>query len=97
MDISGGGIRLLCDGHDTTLLPSKTFSNCQISLPDVGTLTVAIEVRNSVNFTAQNNVAHRRVGCRFIHLDNQVNILLQRHITRLQSENMARERQAVYC
>ena len=97
MDISGGGIRLLCEGHEATLFPNKTFPNCQISLPDVGTLTVTLEVRNSVNFTTPNKVAYGRVGCRFVHLDNQVNILLQRHITRLQSESMARERQAVHC
>jgi c-di-GMP-binding flagellar brake protein YcgR len=97
MDISGGGIQLLCDKHEATLLPNKTFSNCQISLPDIGTMTVTIEVRNSINFTAPNNVAHRRVGCRFIHLDNQINILLQRHITHLQSQNMARGRLAVHC
>jgi hypothetical protein len=42
-------------------------------------------------------VIYRRVGCRFVHLDNQINILLQRHITHLQSENMAKRRMAAIC
>jgi len=88
VDISGGGIRLLCEGNEATLLPNKTFPNCQILLPDVGTLTVTIEVRSNINFVTPNNEFHKRVGCRFIHLDNQINIPLQRHITRLQSKNM---------
>lgn len=95
VDISGGGIRLLCEGHDATLLPNKTFSDCQISLPDVGILTVTIEVRSSINFTTLRNVIYKRVGCRFIHLNNQMDMLLQRHITRLQSESMAKRRLAV--
>lgn len=90
VDISGGGIRLLCEGHEAVLLPNKTFPDCQIILPDAGPLTVTIEVRNSLNFIAPNNVVHKRIGCRFINLNNQINIPLQRHIIRLQSESKAR-------
>lgn len=94
VDISGGGVRLQCEGHDATLLPDKKFRNCQIALPDVGILTVTIEVRSSIHFTTLKNVIYRRVGCRFIHLNNQMDILLQRHITRLQNESMAKQRLA---
>ncbi len=90
VDISGGGIGLMCGEYETTLLPEKIFPNCQISIPDVGILTVTIEVRNGINFTTPNEVVRKRVGCRFIHLDNQMNILLQQYITRLQSESLVR-------
>jgi c-di-GMP-binding flagellar brake protein YcgR len=90
VDISGGGIGLLCGEHEATLLPQKIFPDCQISIPDVGILTVTIEVRNGINFTAHNKAVHKCVGCRFIQLDNQTNILLQRYITRLQSESLVR-------
>ena len=96
MDISGGGIQLLCDADEESMLPNNTFPDCQISIPDVGTLTVTIEVRNSISFTADNNVALKRIGCRFVQLDNQINIPLQRHLIRLQSESMARRHQAVF-
>jgi c-di-GMP-binding flagellar brake protein YcgR len=90
VDISGGGIGLLCGEHEATLLPEKIFRDCRISLPDVGTLTATIEVRSGFNFTTPNNVTHKHVGCRFIRLDNQMNNLLQRYITRLQSERLVR-------
>lgn len=90
VDISGNGIGLLCGEHEDTLLPRKTFPNCQIPLPGVGTLEVTIEVRNNVNFTSPNNVVHTRVGCSFVRLDNQMSILLQRYIAHLQRESLAR-------
>lgn len=93
VDISGGGIGLLCGAHEGTFLPGKIFSDCRISIPDVGTLPATIEVRNDIDFTTANNVSHKRVGCSFVHPDNQMNILLQRYVTRLQSESMARQSQ----
>jgi len=91
VDISGGGIGLLCEENEDTLLPERVFSDCRMEIPDVGTLIVTLEVRNGINFTTPNNVTHKRVGCHFVDLDNQMNILLQRYITRLQSESMVRE------
>lgn len=90
-DISGGGIGLQCEEHEAELLPNKIFPDCQISIPDIGMLTVDIEVRNAYNVTSPGNVVHKHVGCRFIHLNRQMNILLQRYITRLQSENLAKQ------
>ena len=72
------------------LLPKKIFPDCQISIPDVGTLTVTIEVRYNINFTTPNNVVHKRVGCHFIRQNNQMENLLQGYITRLQSKSIAR-------
>lgn len=89
-DISGGGIGLLCEKDEAVLLPGKIFPDCRISIPEVGVLAVTLEVRNGINFTLGNNV-HKRVGCSFSQLDNQMNILLQRYITRLQSESMVRQ------
>ena len=90
MDISGGGVGLLCGEHEATLLPRKIFPDCQVSIPEVGILTVTLEVRNGINFSTLNRDVKKRVGCRFVHLDNQVNILLQRYITRLQSESLVK-------
>jgi c-di-GMP-binding flagellar brake protein YcgR len=92
-DISGGGIGLLCGENEVELSPNKIFTGCHISLPDIGILTVVIEVRNGINFATHNNVVHKHVGCRFIRSDNQIdNIemdnLLQRYIIRLQHESL---------
>jgi hypothetical protein len=86
IDISGSGIGLLCGEHESTLVPNKVFPDCQISIPDVGILKVTIEVRTCINFHLHNNVVNKRIGCHFIGLENSSNILLQRYITRLQSE-----------
>jgi c-di-GMP-binding flagellar brake protein YcgR len=91
VDICGGGIGLLREENEAELLPRKTFPDCQISIPDVGTLTGTIEVRYNIDFTTPNNVIHKRVGCRFIHQNNQMENLLQSYITRLQSESLARQ------
>lgn len=88
VDISGGGIALLCGEHEETLLPEKIFPDCQIAIPDVGILTATIEVRNRMNFTTPDKVIHKRVGCRFINLNEQMDKLLQRYISRLQSERV---------
>lgn len=90
VDISGGGVGLLCGEHEDTLLPLKVFPNCQISIPEVGVLTVTIEVRHVINI-GTNKVMYKRVSCRFVGLNNQMNILLQRYITRLQSESLVRQ------
>jgi c-di-GMP-binding flagellar brake protein YcgR len=88
IDISGGGIALRCAEHENRLPPEKIIPDCQILIPDVGTMIVTIEVRYSMNFTAPNKVVHKHVGCQFIDLDPQMNILLQLYITRLQSESL---------
>ena len=69
----------------------KTFPDCRISIPNVGTLTGTIEVRYNINFTTPNNVINKRVGCRFIRKNNQMENLLQGYITRLQSESIAKQ------
>jgi c-di-GMP-binding flagellar brake protein YcgR len=90
VDISGGGVGLLCEEHEATLVPNKIFPDCQISIPDVGVLTVTIEVRNGINFTFHNNVVRKRVGCRFIRLNNRTDNMLQRYIAHLQSESLVK-------
>ena len=89
-DISGGGLALLCDEHETELLPKTTFQNCLIALPEAGTIKVNIEVRNNIKVTARDESITTRVGCQFIRLDNQMQSILQSYITRLQSENLAK-------
>ena len=86
-EISGDGIGLLCNENEDTLLPEKIFRDCQILIPDIGTLKVTIVVRNSFNFTTRDKVVQKRVGCSFILLDPKMNNLLQRYIIRLQGEN----------
>ena len=88
IDISGGGVGLLCGEHEATLLPEKIFTDCKITLPDSGVIKVTIEVKNGINFSTRKDVMQKRVGCHFLDLDSETKIILQRYINRLQSESL---------
>lgn len=88
MDISGGGIGMICEKDEEALLPNKVFGGCQILLPDSSMLSTSVDVRYSIDHSTPGNTLSKRVGCRFLHLDSQANIMLQRLITQLQSESM---------
>lgn len=90
VDISGGGLSLLCGEHETELLPKTTFQNCRISLPGAGTIKVNIEVKSNIKITARDESVTTRVGCQLIRLDNQVQSMLQSYIARLQSESLVK-------
>ena len=90
VDISGGGLALLCGEHETELAPKTVFQNCLVALPDIGTIKINIEVRNNIKITARDDSVTTRVGCQFVRLDNQMQSMLQSYIVRLQSENLAK-------
>lgn len=81
MDISVGGVALVCAERETGLQPGKTYPGCQIFLPDAGLLTATIRVKNVMEITARDGTVNRHAGCEFIHLDGRMAILLQRYIT----------------
>jgi len=88
MDISGGGLALECQEHDTEFRPGKVYSVCHIHLPNIGMLTATILVKNIFIITMHNGEVRKRAGCEFIHLNGTMAILLQRYLTQLQSENL---------
>ena len=88
VDISCGGIGLLCGENETDLLPGGAFQNCLISLPDIGNLRISINVKNNVKFTTQKDLVITRAGCQFGRMDNRMNAMLQSYITHLQSESL---------
>lgn len=88
LDISGGGVGLLCREQETELLPGKNFRNCKLTLPDAGVLTVSLAVRNNVPLPSFNDVTKQRAGCQFVHLDNQMSMLLQRYLSLLERRSL---------
>jgi c-di-GMP-binding flagellar brake protein YcgR len=89
MDISGGGMALECQENDTEFQPGKIYSVCHINLPNIGMLTATILVKNIFIITMHNGEVKKRAGCKFIHLNGTMAILLQRYLTNLQSENLS--------
>ncbi len=84
MDISCGGVGLICMETDTELIPGLSYSDCQIELPEIGTIRGTIEVKNLIIMNSKSGGEHKRAGCEFKDLDGASIILLQRYITNMQ-------------
>lgn len=84
MDISGGGVRLFYASGDIGFAQGQVYGGCQINLPEVGKISVALLVKNLVSISSRNGQLIRRVGCEFENLDNASAILLQRYVTKVQ-------------
>jgi c-di-GMP-binding flagellar brake protein YcgR len=89
-DISCGGIAIL----DNTLILGdtigKVYSDCRIELPEIGTITTGLQIRNSLDLTLLNNKSNRRLGCQFVELPRSSLNAVQRYITKLERERNAR-------
>jgi c-di-GMP-binding flagellar brake protein YcgR len=89
-DISCGGIAIL----DNKLVLGNTIGNnyedCRIDLPDIGTVTATLQIRNSLDLTLLNNKSNRRLGCHFIDISRGNLGMVQRYITKLERERNAR-------
>lgn len=90
MDISVGGVALVCEEYDTELQPGKIYPDCKISLPDIGTVTATVKVKSAFEITLRNGLVNKRVGCEFIYLNGDAAALLQRYVTHLQSKAIAK-------
>jgi c-di-GMP-binding flagellar brake protein YcgR len=84
MDISCGGVGLICMESGTELTPGTSYPDCQIELPELGTIRGTIEVKNMVLLTSGSGVITKRAGCEFKNLDGASAIMLQRYITNMQ-------------
>ena len=90
MDISGGGMALVCEEHDTELQAGEIYPDCHIFLPGIGVLTATIRVKNTFKITLHNGLVRERAGCEFVQLDGKMSILLQRYVDLLQSKDLAK-------
>jgi len=89
-DISGGGIGLICLEGEFDFVPGETYSNCQIELPDVGTIHVSITIKNLISLSRnRSGKVLQRVGCEFMDIDGQTSGKLQRFITDKQRQMAA--------
>jgi len=84
MDISVGGMKLTYAEGDIELVQGQTYENCQIKLPDMGTISVTMIVRGLSTLPTKSGHAIKRAGCQFINLSNAANILLQRYVNSMQ-------------
>lgn len=86
MDISVGGIALKCKESSVNLVEGEIYHDCKIELPNIGTLTATIQVRNLFEVTAPSGIITKHAGCEFINLDGKMSMLLQRYVAVMQSK-----------
>jgi c-di-GMP-binding flagellar brake protein YcgR len=84
LDISCGGVAVIDHHPIISFDPETIFENCQINLPNAGTIITDIQVRNTYEVTLRNGLACKRAGCEFITLPSNMLAMVQRYITRLE-------------
>lgn len=89
-DISCGGIAILDNKMVLGDAIGKNYPDCRIDLPDVGTVTTTLQIRNSIDLTLLNNKSNRRLGCQFVDIPRGMLAAVQRYITKLERERNAR-------
>ena len=89
-DISCGGIAILDNKMILGDAIGKEYPNCRIDLPEIGQVTTALQVRNSLDLTLLNNKTNRRLGCEFVNIQRSTLAYVQRYITKLERERNAR-------
>lgn len=89
-DISCGGVALLDNKMMLNSTIGQTFTGCRIDLPEIGTVTTSLQVRNALDVTLLNNKTSRRIGCMFVDISRANMAAVQRYITRLERERNAK-------
>jgi c-di-GMP-binding flagellar brake protein YcgR len=85
-DISLGGVSLMGEHLGLKLEVGQLFEGCRIVLPEVGTITAKLAVRNSFPVTLKNGTVTRRTGCAFVDLPPSQEAVIQRYINKLERE-----------
>jgi c-di-GMP-binding flagellar brake protein YcgR len=86
MDISIGGVALKFAEKTIQLEAGEIYENCLIELPEVGTLTASIKVKNLFDVTTPDGKIIKHAGCEFVQLDRNMSMLLQRYVSTMQSK-----------
>ena len=89
-DISCGGIAILDNKMMLGDTIGKNYPDCRIDLPEIGTVTTTLQIRNSIDLTLLNNKSNRRLGCEFVDISRGMLAAVQRYITKLERERNAR-------
>ncbi|MFA5825430.1 MAG: flagellar regulator YcgR PilZN domain-containing protein [Gallionellaceae bacterium] len=86
MDISVGGLSLVCQEKDFELTPGSIYPDCEIDLPEVGTLTATLQVKNIFDVTSRAGKVNRRAGCVFVKPGRETTLPLQRYVAQMQRQ-----------
>ncbi|MFC5547986.1 flagellar brake protein [Massilia aerilata] len=89
-DLSCGGIAILDNKRQLDNQIGLVLPDCRIELPEFGTVTTALQIRNSVDMTLLHNKPNHRLGCQYVDISQGNLAKVQRFITKLEREQNAR-------
>lgn len=92
MDLSVGGLALVCVEDDVQLQVGKRYADCEINLPGIGSIYPVIEVKSLFEVTTRDGEVKRRAGCEFHRPDGDTVMKLQRYVARMQQQQLAQNR-----
>lgn len=84
MDLSIGGMALVCVQDDVALEVGRHYPDCEIHLPGIGTIHPVIRVRSLFEVADRNGGTKRRAGCEFDRPDRDTVMKLQRYVAQMQ-------------
>lgn len=91
-DIALSGLGLLFDHAETEgLRIGMYFSGCSITLPDVGTIEVTLSICNQTPTMTKSGAHKIRLGCKFVDLSLSMEAKIQRYMTQLERERLAKQ------
>jgi len=82
-DISCGGITLIEQNSLVNFECGVIYKNCQIDLPGVGTLNIAIRIKNTYKVTLDNGLICKHAGCEFINSPQDMLEMVRQYISKL--------------
>lgn len=88
VNISSGGLAVVVPPTGVELKVEGVIDNCQITLPELGTITATLQVRNMFRVTERGGT-ELRAGCQFIGLPGTADALIQRYILRMERDRNA--------
>ncbi|MBK8016368.1 MAG: flagellar brake protein [Betaproteobacteria bacterium] len=89
-DISLGGVGLTGFPESVPVEVGTEFAGCTITLPELGVLSVTLQVRNVVDIPLRDQRVTRRVGCMFVNVPPGTDTVIQRYIIRLERERKSK-------
>lgn len=89
-NISLGGMAITHYQDQTSLTIGDRLDTCRVALPEIGTLSTGIEIRNEQEIIMPNGARNRRADCMFINLPPNQQAMIQRYITKLERERLSR-------
>ena len=80
LDISCGGISVIDHHNAIDPEPGTIYTNCQVALPQIGSIIITIEVKYTYVMKLSGSNACQRIGCEFIDLSEKTKAMVQRYI-----------------